>query len=117
MPNIHLINPDFVDKTKCGLDVIDVIQDKQAGTSWRPTQITCPNCRAANEAQPTYRAVFEFPNENARDCFFAWFFDGGGESRFLDGEETAALDNGRKPIVSFNIDKGPDLEKVSCAHE
>jgi hypothetical protein len=51
------------------------------------------------------RAVFEFPNEAARDSFLAWFSDGGGEYNYLVGEEDAAFDDERKPIVGFDYTK------------
>lgn len=52
------------------------------------------------------RIVFEFPNEDAADCFLAWFSDCGGEQSFMQGEDLDTLEsNGsdRKPIIRFDF--------------
>jgi len=50
----------------------------------------------------SHKAIFEFPNEEARDSFIAWFADGGGEFNFFESEDFRAEDENRKPIIKFD---------------
>lgn len=51
------------------------------------------------------KVIFEFPDDNSADSFLAWFTDCGGEYDFLKGEDIAAGDDDRPPIIKFTYEK------------
>ena len=72
------------------------------------------------------KLIFEFPNEESKESFLAWF-SCCAESKYLENESEVAFNEDRKPITKFDYSKAfpawgynpilDGLEKVVEARE